>query len=196
MMKRALHRGLAPPGGPLPARRPGALVERVLADLHAVRDADAAGIVTARLPNGVRVGIGEQVERQFLMQTASVTLTTTACGPSAHGRARVRQTGWLRRTGIAAEPRPGSDRAFVRTVAALVAEPPFADALRPLHLTDCTIDASDGRWTLAVVPFGGSEVVNRLPSFRRYVRVTDEQAAMLSAAFHRFETVLRGILRE
>ena len=69
------------------------------------------------------------------------------------------------------------------------------DALRPLHLTDCTIDTRDGRWTLAIVPFGGSEVVNRMPSFRRYVRLTGEQAAALSAALLAFETALRRILR-
>ena len=66
--------------------------------------------------------------------------------------------------------------------------------LRPLHLTDCTFDARDGRWTLAIVPFGGSEVVNRMPSFRRYVRLTGEQAAALSAACLAFETALRRIL--
>ena len=84
--------------------------------------------------------------------------------------------------------------AFADTLAALVAEPSLADALRPLHLTDCTFDARDGRWTLAIVPFGGSEVVNRMPSFRRYVRLTGEQAAALSAACLAFETALRRIL--
>ncbi|ERI25967.1 PF11354 domain protein, partial [Burkholderia cenocepacia BC7] len=95
---------------------------------------------------------------------------------------------------------PGCDRVFIDTLAALLAEPSLADALRPLHLTDCVIDAHggvarDGRWTLAIVPFGGSEIVNRMPSFRRYVRLIDEQAAALSAACLAFETALHGILR-
>ena len=90
--------------------------------------------------------------------------------------------------------RPGCDPAFADTLAALVAEPSLADALR-LHLTDCTFDARDGRWTLAIVPFGGSEVVNRMPSFRRYVRLTGEQAAArCRRPALRFETALRGIL--
>ncbi|USB87676.1 DUF3156 family protein, partial [Burkholderia cenocepacia] len=50
-------------------------------------------------------------------------------------------------------------------------------------------------WTIAIVPFGGSEIVNRMPSFRRYVRLIDEQAAALSAACLAFETALHGILR-
>uniref|UniRef100_UPI00016A5D02 DUF3156 family protein n=1 Tax=Burkholderia ubonensis TaxID=101571 RepID=UPI00016A5D02 len=104
-------------------------------------------------------------------------------------------TGWLRRTGVRAALRDGCDPGFARTVAAMVAEPSLADALRPLHLTDCTIDAHDGRWTLTVVPFGGSEVVSRMPSFRRYVRLTGEQAAALSAALIAFERALRGFLR-
>ncbi|WP_174924757.1 DUF3156 family protein, partial [Burkholderia contaminans] len=157
-------------------------------------EADGAAGLTARLPNGVRVTIGERVERQFLMHTVSVKVAATACGPAVQGSARVRQTGWLRSTGIDAVAVPGCDPGFVDAVAALVAEPSLADALRPLHLTDCTIDARDGRWTLAIVPFGGSEVVNRMPSFRRYVRLTGEQAAALSAACLAFETALRRIL--
>nr|WP_249178378.1 DUF3156 family protein [Burkholderia cenocepacia] len=174
--------------------------------MRAVRDDDGAGGVggvggaTARLPNGVRVRVDERVERQFLMHTVSVKVTVAANGPAAQGSARVRQTGWLRRTGIAAALAPGCDPAFIDTLAALLADPALADALRPLHLTDCVIDAHDGdardgRWTLAIVPFGGSEVVNRMPSFRRYVRLIDEQAAALSAACLAFETALRGILR-
>ncbi|KVH76692.1 DUF3156 family protein [Burkholderia cepacia] len=193
-MKAALARWRAAPDALPPGHRPGAIAARVLSDLGAVRDADGGGSLTARLPNGVRVGIDERVDRQFLMHTVSVKVAATARGPAVQGRARVTQTGWLRRTGIDAMAEPGCDPGFVDTVAALVAEPSLADALRPLHLTDCAIDARDGRWTLAIVPFGGSEVVNRMPSFRRYVRLTGEQAAALSAACLAFETALRRIL--
>ncbi|KWF04021.1 DUF3156 family protein [Burkholderia pseudomultivorans] len=192
-MKAVLARGRTVSASPPPAgQRPGAIAARVLADLRAVRDADGAG---ARLPNGVRVSVAEQVDRQFLMHTVSVKLTTAAHGPAAAGHARVRQTGWLRRTGVQAVAAPGCDPAFERTAATLLADAALADALRPLHLADCAIDACDGRWTLAIVPFGGSEVVNRMPSFRRYVRLIDEQADALAAACLAFETALRRILR-
>ncbi|MCA8033303.1 DUF3156 family protein [Burkholderia arboris] len=197
-MKAALGSRRAAPDAPPPGHRPGAIAARVLADLRAVRDADGVGGVggvSARLPNGVRVGIDERVERQFLMHTVSVTVTAAVDGPAAQGSACVRQTGWLRRTGIEAVPAPGCDPVFIDTLAALLAGPSLADALRGLHLTDCAIAARDGRWTLAIVPFGGSEVVNRMPSFRRYVRLIDEQAAALSAACLAFEAALRGILR-
>ncbi|VWC99008.1 DUF3156 family protein [Burkholderia lata] len=194
-MKLALARWRTAPDAPPPGHRPGAIAARVLADLCAERDADGAASLTARLPNGVRVSVAERVDRQFLMHTVSVKVAATAGGPAAQGSARVRQTGWLRCTGIDAVAVPGCDPVFVDTLAALVAEPSLADALRPLHLTDCTVDACDGRWTLAIVPFGGSEVVNRMPSFRRYVRLTGEQAAALSAACLAFETALRRILQ-
>ncbi|MBN3791002.1 DUF3156 family protein [Burkholderia sp. Ac-20353] len=191
-MKAALARWRAAPDAPPPGYRPGATAARVLADLRAVRDEEGDA---ARLANGVQVRIAEQVERQFLMHTVSVRIAVTTRGPAAHGGARVTQTGWLRRTGVRAALRQGGDPDFSRTVAALVAERSLADALRSLHLTECAIDAHDGRWTLTVVPFGGSEVVSRMPSFRRYVRLTDEQAAALSAAMIAFERALRGILR-
>ncbi|WP_175654522.1 DUF3156 family protein [Burkholderia ambifaria] len=195
-MKLAFARWRTAPDTPPAGHRPGAIAARVLADLGAVRDANGAAADTmARLPNGVHVRVDERVERQFLMHTVSVQVTVAAHGPAGEGRARVLQTGWLRRTGVAAEPERGCDPGFARAVAAVVAQPSLADALRPLHLTDCTIAAHGGRWTLAVVPFGGSEVVNRMPSFCRYVRLTGEQAAALSAACLAFETALRGILR-
>ncbi|HDR9762064.1 TPA: DUF3156 family protein, partial [Burkholderia cepacia ATCC 25416] len=68
-MKAALARWRAAPDAPPPGHRPGAIAARVLADLGAVRDADGGGSLTARLPNGVRVGIDERVDRQFLMHT-------------------------------------------------------------------------------------------------------------------------------
>ncbi|KUZ73113.1 DUF3156 family protein [Burkholderia ubonensis] len=194
-MKAALARWRAAPAAAPPGYRPGATAARVLADLRAAREGDGGASGVARLPNGVRVRVAEQVARQFLMHTVSVRIATTARGPAAHGSARIAQTGWLRRTGVRAALRDGCDPGFARTVAALVAEPSFADALRPLHLTDCMVDAHDGRWTLTVVPFGGSEVVSRMPSFRRYVRLTGEQAAALSAALMAFERALRGFLR-
>ncbi|WP_175910831.1 DUF3156 family protein [Burkholderia metallica] len=200
-MKAGLARWRVAPDARPPGHRPGAIAARVLADLRAEREADGAGgsaalggATAARLPNGVRVSIDERIDRQFLMHTVSVKVAATACGPTVQGSARVRQTGWLRSKGIDAVAAPGCDPGFVDTVNALAAEPSLADALRPLHLTDCTIDAHDGRWTLAIVPFGGSEVVNRMPSFRRYVRLTGEQAAVLSAACLAFETALRRIL--
>ncbi|MDN7450943.1 DUF3156 family protein [Burkholderia multivorans] len=178
----------------LPAgHRPGAVAARVRTDLQAVHDArDEPG--AARLPNGVCVTLTERIERQFLMHTVSVTIATAACGPAACGRAQVQQTGWVRRTGIRIVAASGSDPRFCRALAALAADAALAGALRRLHLSTCTIDAHDGRWTLAIVPFGGSEVVNRMPSFRRYVRLIDEQAAALHAACAAFEGALHGIL--
>ncbi|MGU7770808.1 DUF3156 family protein [Burkholderia sp. MR1-5-21] len=191
-MKAALARWRAAPDAPPPGYRPGAVAARVLADLRAARDGESGA---ARLPNGMQVGIIEQVARQFLMHTVSVRIAVTARGPATQGSARVTQTGWLRSTGVRAVPQPGSDPGFARTVAALVAEPSLAGALRVLHLTECVIHAHGDRWTLSVVPYGGSEVVNRMPSFRRYVRLTDEQGAALSAACRAFETALRRLLR-
>ncbi|KVW34336.1 DUF3156 family protein [Burkholderia ubonensis] len=191
-MKAVLARWRTAPAAPPPGYRPGVTTARVLVDLRAARDG-ASGAAT--LPNGVRVSVTEQVTRQFLMYTVSVRIAVTARGPAVHGSARVQQTGWLRRTGVCAALRPGCEPGFARTVDVLLAEPALADALRPIHLTDCAIDAHDGCWTLAIAPYGGSEVVNRMPSFRRYVRLTDEQAAALSAACAAFDRVLRGFLR-
>jgi transcriptional regulator GlxA family with amidase domain len=169
-VKLALARWRAAPDAPPPSHRPGALAARVLADLRAEREADGAAGLTARLPNGVRVTIDERVDRQFLMHTVSVKVAATACGPAMRGSARVRQTGWLRSTGIDAVAVPGCDPGFVDAVAALVAEPSLADALR---CSRRTLQTSFQR-VADVTPVGYLRTI-RLNAVRRLLRTTPVQ---------------------
>nr|WP_323121263.1 DUF3156 family protein [Burkholderia alba] len=142
------------------------------------------------LPGGMALHAQETVDRQFLMHTVQVRLTATLPGPPAHGAATIAQRGWLRRTDVAATLDTRADARFARHLAALLACPAWRAALMELDLTYCAIEARGTRWTLRVVPFGGSEVVNRMPSFRRYIRVTDAQRHALAATFGGFAVLL------
>ncbi|AIO69690.1 DUF3156 family protein [Burkholderia oklahomensis] len=186
------RRWLAP--GPVPGYRRGATLARVAADLEATLampdDGDAARMT---LSDGIALRADERVDRQFLLHTVSVQLERTLAGPDANGSASIAASGWVRRGPVAATLARGADAHFAARVATLLATPALDAPLAALDLTYCELVASGPRWTLRIVPFGGSEVVGRMPSFRRYVRLADAQRDALRAAFAGFETALARV---
>ncbi|AHI67729.1 DUF3156 family protein [Burkholderia thailandensis] len=178
------------PGG-APGYRRGATLARVAADLGAALAA-AGGGDAARMALDDRIALRatERVDRQFLLHTVSVQLERTLAGPDTHGSASIAASGWVRRGPAAATIARDADARFGSLVRALLAVPSLNAPLAALDLTYCEIAARGRRWTLRIVPFGGSEVVGRMPSFRRYVRLADTQRDALHAAFAGFEAAL------
>jgi hypothetical protein len=186
---RGWRRWFAAARGGVPGYRAGATLRRVAGDLRAgscETDGEGSGHGRLVFAHGLVLAAEECVERQFLMHTVLVRLSLRVPGPVARGHATVMQRGWWRRTGVAARSDAAADAAFARGLAALLDTPALTRALAALDLTYCAIDADERGWTLCVVPFGGSEVVNRMPSFRRYIRVTEAQRDALLAAFQAF----------
>ncbi|AOJ06972.1 DUF3156 family protein [Burkholderia mayonis] len=186
------RRWLAP--GPAPGYRRGATLVRVAADLDAALampdDGDAARMM---LSDGIALCAAERVDRQFLLHTVSVQLERTLAGPDANGSASIAASGWMRRGPVAATVARGADAHFAAHVATLLATPALGAPLAALDLTYCEIVADGPRWMLRIVPFGGSEVVGRMPSFRRYVRLAGAQRDVLRAAFAGFEAALARV---
>ncbi|AOJ71740.1 MULTISPECIES: DUF3156 family protein [Burkholderia] len=176
---------------PVPGYRCGATLARVAADLRAMLAVDgepaAARIL---LGDGIELHAAERVDRQFLLHTVSVRLERTLAGPVANGSASIAARGWLRRGPVEAAIARDADAQFAAHVATLLATPALGVPLAALDLTYCEIAARGPRWVLSIVPFGGSEVVGRMPSFRRYVRLADTQCEALRAAFAGFEAAL------
>lgn len=52
-------------------------------------------------------------------------------------------------------------------------------ALLPLDFKRCMLTRNEAGWQVEIEHFGASEVVNRLPSMRRYIRLTPEQRQAL-----------------
>ncbi|MGV5656966.1 DUF3156 family protein, partial [Burkholderia pseudomallei] len=140
--------------------------------------------------DGVEWRAIERVDRQFLLHTVSVQLERTIAGPAAHGSASIAASGWVRRGPLAAAIARNADARFGALVPTLLAAPALNAPLAALDLTYCAIVACGSRWTLRIVPFGGSEVAGRMPPFRRYVRLADTQRDALRAAFAGFEAAL------
>uniref|UniRef100_UPI0025871F64 DUF3156 family protein n=1 Tax=Pseudomonas sp. TaxID=306 RepID=UPI0025871F64 len=54
--------------------------------------------------------------------------------------------------------------------------------LMPLDFKRLRLQASAGQWRVTLEHMGASEVVNRVPAFRRYIRLEDRQRHYLLAA--------------
>ncbi|WP_324729552.1 DUF3156 family protein, partial [Pseudomonas chlororaphis] len=62
----------------------------------------------------------------------------------------------------------------------------------PLDFKRLQLQRDEQGWLVRLEHFGASEVVNRLPGFRRYIRLSAEQRGALLAAFKRLHSLLRN----
>ncbi|KFF46886.1 hypothetical protein JH25_24695 [Pseudomonas sp. BRG-100] len=159
--------------------RPGVTLARLRRDL---------GLATLEV-DGVNFEIVERTESQLLMH-----LVLTECvlrvpaSASGAGSFEVHHGGAIRRNGIRVRRRSGSQALACELQARLLADSGLFQSLMPLDFKRLRIDLKDRQWCVRLEHMGGSEVVNRMPAFRRYIAVSPEQRNHLLA-------VLAGIKR-
>lgn len=66
-------------------------------------------------------------------------------------------------------------------------------ALMPLDFKRLHLDLAGGCWTLTLEHMGGSEVVNRMPAFRRYISLNPAQRDLLLAALKGLARLVEGL---
>lgn len=102
----------------------------------------------------------------------------------------VRHCGALKRSGIACSSGKGEAAELARLQAALMVDERLQAALMPLDFKRLSICRQGALWRVSLEHIGASEVVNRMPSFRRYIRLSDSQRDALIAAFSALQRVL------
>ncbi|WP_249672879.1 DUF3156 family protein [Pseudomonas abieticivorans] len=134
--------------------------------------------VTAPGQAQVRLGdwlfeVHEQVQSQLLMHVVTTEFVLRVPA-SRQGVARfeVHHSGSLRRTGLACRHRGGEVERVGFLQQRLSEEGHLKRALMPLDFKRLSIEQGQGQWTVRLEHLGGSEVVNRLPAFRRYIRLS------------------------
>lgn len=141
--------------------------------------------------SGQVLQVQERVESHLLMH---VVLTEFHLQVSAafQGtmRLEMRHTGAMCRTGLACLFRSGDKSLFSQAEAGLVKDSALLDALMPLDFKHLIIECREGHWRVVIEHMGGSEVVNRMPAFRRYIQISQEQKGYLWKAFARLEDKL------
>ena len=77
-------------------------------------------------------------------------------------------------------------------IAALEGDEALRAALMPLDFKRLRIERDGDHWQVRLEHMGASEVVNRMPAFRRYIRLDDAQQAHLLNALPALARVLAG----
>ena len=106
----------------------------------------------------------------------------------------LRHTGAVRRTGLTCKRRAGEAAALAALEAALLHDQPLRAALMPLDFKRLVIGRGEaGGWTVSLEHMGASEVVNRMPSFRRYIRLDDRQRDGLLQSLSALQRILQTL---
>lgn len=122
------------------------------------------------------VEVVERTESQLLMHlvmTEFVLRVPAATGGTA--RLEVHHGGAIRRNGLRVRRRSGSQALGRELQARLQADAVLFQALMPLDFKRLGIDLQGQQWCVRLEHMGGSEVVNRMPAFRRYIALSPVQ---------------------
>ncbi|MGE7955584.1 DUF3156 family protein [Pseudomonas sp. NPDC089530] len=178
-----------PPSG----YRPGVTLNQLRRDLAGL-DCTPLAPGLARFTwaaGGFGFEVQELPQAQFLMHLVLCEFrlrVPTRPGPVA--RIDLRHTGALRRQGVAACLKQGTQEQWSGLLASLPSDPQLLAALLPLDFKRLQLQRDEQGWWVRLEHFGASEVVNRLPGFRRYIRLSAEQRHALLAAFVRLHSLL------
>ena len=164
--------------------RPGVTLEHLRRNL---------GLATLDV-EGVAFEIVERTESQLLMHlvlTECVLRVPAAAGGA--GSFEVHHGGAIRRSGIHVRRRAGNQALGRELQARLQADSALFQALMPLDFKRLRIELQDQQWCVRLEHMGGSEVVNRMPAFRRYIALSTEQRGYLLVVLAGLRRVLSDL---
>lgn len=141
--------------------------------------------------DGPVIEVVERTESQLLMHLVMTQfqfeVETVHQGAGCY---EVHHTGTIRRTGLRCQRKSGSVALGKRLTQQLNEDPGLRGALMPLDFKKLTLQCADGHWKVVLEHMGGSEVVNRMPAFRRYITLAPEQRRLLLLAIVELQRVL------
>ena len=194
-MIRHLREKLSAPRVPA-GYRPGVTLGHLLRNLGLMQtDRVAPGVAQLQCPaQGWRAEVHECTESHLLMHVVTCEFRLNAPAlQQGSMRLALRHTGALRRTGVAYVHQSGDKALFAQARDHLGNDATLLAALMPLDFKRLTLECRDGHWQLALEHMGGSEVVNRLPAFRRYIQISAQQRTHLLACLARFASALQHL---
>lgn len=176
--------------------RPGITLRHLLRNLGPLEiQMEEEGAAQLHCPDqGWHVEVRECAEAHLLMHvvTCEFRLSVPALQEGSV-TLELRHTGALRRAGVACVYRGGDKGLFARVRDHVGNDAALMSELMPLDFKRMTLECREGRWHLALEHMGGSEVVNRMPAFRRYIKVSPQQRTHLMASLASFTRSLQRI---
>ena len=171
--------------------RPGVTLEHLRRNLGLASFERLSANSAQLCVDDVALQIVERTESQLLMHlvmTEFVLRVPASAGGT--GSFDVHHGGVIRRNGIRLRRRTGNQAIGRELQARLVADEALFQALMPLDFKRLRIELRDQQWWVRLEHMGGSEVVNRMPAFRRYIAVSPEQRNHLLATLVGMKRVL------
>ncbi|WP_026145368.1 DUF3156 family protein [Pseudomonas asplenii] len=175
--------------------RPGVTLEHLRRNLG-VAGFEQNGPTSARIALGddLQLEVVERTESQLFMHLVMTEFVLrvpalregTASFELHHG-------GAVRRTGIRCRQRSGERSLLAGLEAGLQDDGALYQALMPLDFKHLRIDLQERQWCVRLEHMGGSEVVNRMPAFRRYIALGREQRDSLFQALAELQRLLRSL---
>ena len=173
--------------------RPGATLEHLRRNLALARfEVVGPATATAATDDGsLQLEIVERTESQLLMHLV-MTEFVLRVPATQEGTARLElhHSGAVRRSGIRCRQRDGRSDLAARLQVAVEQDLVLYQALMPLDFKRLRIDLQGRQWCVRLEHMGGSEVVNRMPAFRRYIPLSREQRTVLLATLSGLQRVL------
>lgn len=175
--------------------RPGATLENVRRNLAGlsfeVLDGGARGRFSLPAAD-LSFEVVERTQSELLMHLVltDFVLRVPSLG-SAAACIEVRHSGALTRTGLVCKRRQGEPAELAALQEHLLGDEPLRQALMPLDFKRLSIERLDDGWQVRLEHMAASEVFNRMPNFRRYIRLNDVQRDCLIAALVALQRVLR-----
>jgi hypothetical protein len=176
--------------------RPGVTLEHVLRNLG-LASFEQTGPTAARasLDDGsLQLEIVERTESQLLMHLVTTEFVIRVPA-SREGTAsfELHHTGAVRRTGIRCRQGTGDTALLIGLQARLREDSALHQVLMPLDFKRLRIELQGHQWCVRLEHMGGSEVVNRMPAFRRYIALSRDQRTWLLEALSELQRVLRTL---
>jgi hypothetical protein len=176
--------------------RPGVTLEHLRRNLGlASFEQTEPTAARASLDDGsLQLEIVERTESQLLMHLV-MTEFVLRVPATREGMAsfELHHTGSVRRTGIRCRQRAGDAALLAGLQAGLQADSVLQQTLMPLDFKRLRIDLQARQWRVRLEHMGGSEVVNRMPAFRRYIALSREQRDWLLESLSGLQRVLRTL---
>ena len=176
--------------------RPGVTLEYVRRNLG-LASFTSTGPAQARFcleDIGLQVDVAERTEAQLLMHLVMTEfMFTVPASEQGSARFELHHSGSIRRTGLACRQRAGAPDLLARLQAALNDDPSLHQALMGLDFKRLHLDLNGQQWHVRLEHMGGSEVVNRMPAFRRYISLSIEQTRLLQQSILALHQVLKTL---
>ncbi|NVZ71901.1 DUF3156 family protein [Pseudomonas costantinii] len=144
--------------------------------------------------DGLVLEIAERTESQLLMHLVMTefVLHVPALTEST-GSFEVHHGGAIRRNGIRVRRRSGNSALAGELQARMLADDALFQALMPLDFKRLRIELLGRQWCVRLEHMGGSEVVNRMPAFRRYIALSPAQRNHLLTSMAGLQRVLSNL---